>query len=67
MATAPIRPLAWDTPYAVGAALEKAKRQKIKKETWEIEECKNGKETQSPTFPEAVCKNNEGFPCGAAG
>ena len=31
-ARAPIRPLAWQTPYAVGAALEKAKRQnKIKK------------------------------------
>ena len=25
-ATAPIRPLAWEPPYAVGAALEKAKR-----------------------------------------
>ena len=24
---APIRPLAWEPPYAVGAALEKAKRQ----------------------------------------
>ena len=30
VATAPIRPLAWEPPYAVGAALEKAKRQKIK-------------------------------------
>ena len=27
LATAPIRPLAWEPPYAVGAALEKAKRQ----------------------------------------
>ena len=27
-ATAPIRPLAWEPPYAAGAALEKAKRQK---------------------------------------
>ena len=27
---APIRPLAWESPYAVGAALEKEKRQKIK-------------------------------------
>ena len=26
----PIRPLAWEPLYAVGAALEKAKRQKIK-------------------------------------
>ena len=30
-ATAPIRPLAWDPPYATGAALEKAIRQKINK------------------------------------
>ena len=30
-ATALIRPLAWEPPYAVGAALEKAKRQKKKK------------------------------------
>ena len=30
-ATAPIRPLAWEPPYALGAALEKAKRQKKKK------------------------------------
>ena len=29
--TAPIGPLAWVPPYAVGAALEKAKRQKAKK------------------------------------
>jgi len=27
-AIAPIRPLAWEPPYAVGVALEKAKRQK---------------------------------------
>ena len=26
VATAPIRPLAWEPPYATGAALEKAKR-----------------------------------------
>ena len=25
-ATAPIRPLAWDPPYAIGAALEKTKK-----------------------------------------
>ena len=31
VATAPIRPLAWEPPYASGAALNKAKRQKIKK------------------------------------
>ena len=32
VATPSIRPLAWESPYAVGAALEKAKRQKRKKE-----------------------------------
>ena len=30
VATAPIRPLAWEPPYATGEALEKAKRQKNK-------------------------------------
>jgi len=30
LATAPIRPLAWEPPYAAGAAQEKAKRQKNK-------------------------------------
>src|SRR5512145_2851458 len=30
-ATAPIRPLAWEPPYIVGAAQETAKRQKKKK------------------------------------
>ena len=30
-ATAPIRPLAWEPPYAMGAAQEMAKRQKINK------------------------------------
>ena len=30
VASALIRPLAWEPPYAVGAALEKAKRQKKK-------------------------------------
>ena len=31
VAVDPIRPLAWEPPYAMGAALEKAKRQKKKK------------------------------------
>ena len=30
-ATDPIRPLAWEPPYAMGAALENTKRQKKKK------------------------------------
>ena len=29
--TAPIQPLAWEPPYAVGAALKKKKRQNTKK------------------------------------
>ena len=32
VATAPIRPLAWEPPYAEGAAQEKAKRQKKEEE-----------------------------------
>ena len=32
VATALIRPLAWEPPYATGAALEKAKRKKKQKE-----------------------------------
>ena len=31
VATAPIRPLVWEPPYAAGAALEKTERQKKKK------------------------------------
>ena len=31
VATAQIRPLAWEPPYAMGVALEKAKRQKKKR------------------------------------
>ena len=34
-ATAPIRLLAWEPPYAMGAALEKAKRQR-KKQNYDI-------------------------------
>ena len=33
VATAPIRPLAWESPYVAGAAQEIAKRQKKKKNT----------------------------------
>ena len=33
-ATAPIRPLAWEPPYAAGVALEKGK--KTKKKRWRI-------------------------------
>uniref|UniRef100_A0A8D0QES3 Ryanodine receptor 1 n=1 Tax=Sus scrofa TaxID=9823 RepID=A0A8D0QES3_PIG len=40
-ATAPIRPLAWEPPYAAGVALEKAKRQKKEKREREISHCLN--------------------------
>ena len=36
VATAPIGPLAWEPPYAVGVALEKTKTQKKKKGTREF-------------------------------
>ena len=36
MATALIRPLAWESPYAAGAAQEMTKRQKKKKEKEKI-------------------------------
>ena len=38
-ATAPIRPLAWEPPYAAGAAQEMAKRQKKKKKRRGISIC----------------------------
>jgi len=34
-ATAPIRPLAWEPPYAAGVALEKEKRPKKKKKPFD--------------------------------
>ena len=45
MATAPIRPLAWEPPYTVGAALEKTKRQKKKKRRKRKKERKERKDT----------------------
>ena len=36
VATAPIRPLAWEPPYAAGAIQEMAKRQKIKNKNKKI-------------------------------
>jgi len=38
-ATAPIRPLAWEPPYAAGAAQEIAKRQKKRKKEKEKSTC----------------------------
>ena len=43
-AVAPIRSLAWEPPYAIGAALEKAKRQKKKKKKKRKEREKGRKE-----------------------
>ena len=34
VATAPIRPRAWEPPYAVGAALEKGKTKQQQKNPW---------------------------------
>ena len=42
-ATAPIRPLAWETPYATGAAQEIAKRQNKKTKTKKQIKRKNNK------------------------
>ena len=39
VALAPIRPLAWEPPYAPGAALKKKKKKKIRDdegETWQV-------------------------------
>ena len=36
-ATAPIRPLAWKHPYAVGVALKKKKRPKKNETRWPLE------------------------------
>ena len=46
-AAAPIRPLIWEPPYAVGVAL---KRQKIKKKEKEIERIEQGKENLCMTM-----------------
>ena len=46
-ATAPIGPLAWEPPYAMGAALEKAQRPKKTKKLTEKTKNKNKKNTQN--------------------
>ena len=48
VATGPIRPLAWGPPYATGAALEKTKEEKKKKNYY----IPMGSGTQAPLFPE---------------
>ena len=51
-----IRPLAWEPPYAAGAALEKAKRQKDKKKKKEEEAAitVSGAEEVSQVVPQPV-------------
>ena len=44
-ATAPIRPLAWERPYAMGVAQEIAKRQKKKKKKGKIKTKQNKTKT----------------------
>ena len=58
MATAPIRPLAWEPPYTVGAALEKTKRQKKKKEE---KEKKKEKKERIPIYLSIVNKTKNIF------
>ena len=54
VATALIRPLAWEYPYAAGAALEKAKRQK-KKGRKERKERRKEREEEKKETPEMTC------------
>ena len=49
VATAPIQPLAWEDPDAVGAAQEMAKRQKRKKST--TMNAGEGVEKREPSYP----------------
>ena len=42
VATAPIRPLAWEPPYAVGTALEKTKKEKKEHRRFSRKGKKNG-------------------------
>ena len=62
-ATAPIGPLDWEPPYAMGAALEKAKRQKKEKKkkkknpTARCSPCGSG--LKNPT---GICKDGGSIP-----
>ena len=47
-ATPPIRPLAWEPPYASGVALKRQKRKK-KKRCWEFPSCLMTKDTHTHT------------------
>ena len=52
VATAPIKPLAWEPPYTAGADLEKAKKKKGKKE-----ECCTQCVHTHTLQPESSCQN----------
>ena len=53
-ATAPIRPLAWEPPWATSVALEKAKRQKDKKK-------KERKRNSTVQTFDSICMENPGL------
>ena len=57
LATAPIRPLAWEPPYAMGAALEKYKKTKKKKKKKRKEKEKKIPDANIPD--EHRCKNSQ--------
>ena len=60
-ATAPIRPLAWKTPYATGAALEKAKRQKTKQNKKNKETRKRKKISRTSESKNRMTKKKDGI------
>ena len=52
VATAPFRPLAWESPYVTGAALEKTKKKKRKRKNY-FQVCLEAQKTQtSQSHPE---------------
>ena len=53
-ATALIRPLAWELPYATGAALKRQKKEKMMTELGK--QCELGVKESQPTILKAKCK-----------
>ena len=66
VSTAPIGPLAWESPYAAGAALEKDKKKKKvrkKKAGWvQLTHLRNPTPTISSSLPSEGFHSNEEFP-----
>ena len=58
-ATAPFRPLAWEPPYAVGAALEMANRQKKRILSWKFPGGLKVKDSALALLPQAQSKKKE--------